>query len=71
LVDQRYNRRMGEIRKYFDENAGRGKLVSRSRDTDTDVVQTLVGYQWMVGATMLSFLFLRATRPAALSDYHG
>src|SRR6185369_14761649 len=47
-----YNQRMGEIRRYFDEKYGTGKLVSRSRDTDTDVIQTLVGYQWMVGATM-------------------
>ena len=30
-----YNQRMGEIRKYFDEKYGTGKLVSRSRDTDT------------------------------------
>src|ERR1043166_2792383 len=29
---ERYNQRMGEIRKYFDEKYGTGKLVSRSRD---------------------------------------
>ena len=59
---ERYNQRMGEIRKYFDEKYGTGKLVSRSRDNDTDVIQTLVGYQWMVSATMQGFLFLSATR---------
>ena len=37
-----FNDRMGEIRRYFDGKYGTGKLVSRSRDTDTDVVQTLV-----------------------------
>src|SRR5947207_4941570 len=42
---ERYNQRMGEIRKYFDEKYGTRKLVSRSRDHDTDVIQTLVGYQ--------------------------
>jgi hypothetical protein len=57
---ERYNQRMGEIRKYFDEKYGTGKLVSRSRDTDTDVVQTLVGYQWMVGATMLELFYFSA-----------
>jgi hypothetical protein len=51
---------MGEIRKYFDEKYGTGKLVSRSRDTDTDVIQTLVGYQWMVGATMLELFYFSA-----------
>src|SRR5438874_1903064 len=39
---ERYNQRMGEIRKYFDEKYGTGKLVSRSRDTDTDVIQSMV-----------------------------
>lgn len=57
-----YNQRMGEIRKYFDEKYGTGKLVSRSRDTDTDVIQTLVGYQWMVGATMLQLFYFSAEK---------
>jgi len=57
---ERYNQRMGEIRKYFDEKYGTGKLVSRSRDHDTEVIQTLVGYQWMVGATMLELFYFSA-----------
>ena len=61
-----YNQRMGEIRKYFDEKYGTGKLVSRSRDTDTDVIQTLVGYQWMVGATMLELFYFSAQHDALI-----
>jgi hypothetical protein len=57
---ERYNQRMGEIRKYFDEKYGTGKLVSRSRDHDTDIIQTLVGYQWMVGTTMLELFYFSA-----------
>ena len=57
---ERYNQRMGEIRKYFDEKYGTGKLVSRSRDHDTEVIQTLVGYQWMVGTTMLELFYFSA-----------
>ena len=57
---ERYNQRMGEIRKYFDEKYGTGKLVSRSRDHDIDVIQTLVGYQWMVGTTMLELYYFSA-----------
>lgn len=57
---ERYNQRMGEIRKYFDEKYGTGKLVSRSRDNETEVIQTLVGYQWMVGATMLELFYFSA-----------
>jgi hypothetical protein len=61
-----YNQRMAEIRKYFDEKYGTGKLVSRSRDTDTDVIQTLVGYQWMVGGTMLELFYFSAQHGALL-----
>lgn len=57
---ERYNQRMGEIRRYFDEKYGTGKLVSRARDNDTDVIQTLVGYQWMVGTTMLELYYFSA-----------
>lgn len=59
---ERYNDRMGEIRRYFDAKFGTGKLVSRSRDTDSDVVQTLVGYQWIVGGTMLELFYFSAQR---------
>jgi len=57
---ERYNERMGEIRRYFDAKYGTGKLVSRTRDTDSDVIQTLVGYQWIVGATMLELFYFSA-----------
>src|SRR5438045_5013563 len=57
---ERYNERMGEIRRYFDGKYGVGKLVSRTRDTDSDVVVTLVGYQWTIGATMLELFYFSA-----------
>jgi hypothetical protein len=55
-----YNQRMGDIRRYFDGKFGTGKLVSRSRDTDSEVIQTLVGYQWLVGTTMLELFYFSA-----------
>jgi len=57
---ERYNTRMGDIRRYFDAKYGTGKLVSRARDSDSDVIQTLVGYQWMVGTTMLELFYFSA-----------
>jgi hypothetical protein len=57
-----YNTRMGEVRRYFDAKYGVGKLVSRSRDTDTDVIQTLVGYQWIGETTMLELFYFSAQR---------
>ncbi|MBA3387005.1 MAG: hypothetical protein M3505_00815 [Verrucomicrobiota bacterium] len=61
---EHYNNRMGEIRRYFDGKFGTGKLVSRTRDSDSDVLQTLVGYQWMVGGTMLELFYFSAQREA-------
>ena len=63
---ERYNDRMGEIRRYFDAKFGTGKLVSRSRDTESDVIQTLVGYQWIVGGTMLELFYFSAQRDQLL-----
>ncbi len=36
------------------------RMGSRSRDSDTEVIQTLVGYQWIVGATMLELFYFSA-----------
>ncbi len=60
---ERYNEQMGTVRRYFDSKYGVGKLVSRVRDSDSDVLQTLVGYQWMVGATMLELFYFSAEKP--------
>jgi hypothetical protein len=61
---ERYNEQMGTVRRYFDSKYGVGKLVSRARDSDSsDVMQTLVGYQWMVGATMLEVFYFSAEKP--------
>src|SRR5260370_23626861 len=57
---ERYNQRMGEIRKYFHEKYGTGKTVPTSRRHDTQVIQTTVGYQWMVGTTMLELFYFSA-----------
>ncbi len=59
-----YNSRMGDIRRYFDAKFGTGTLVSRTRDTDSDVIQTLVGYRWTVGQTMLELFYFSAQRDA-------
>jgi hypothetical protein len=55
-----FNTRMGDIRRYFDGKFGPGKLVSRTRDNDSEVIQTLVGYQWVIGTTMLELFYFSA-----------
>ena len=57
---EHYNDRMGEIRRYFDSKYGTGRLISRSRDNETKVIQTLVGYQWVVGKSALELFYFSA-----------
>jgi hypothetical protein len=59
---EHYNSRMGEVRRYFDAKYGTGRLISRSRDNDTDVIQTLVGYQWVIGKSALELFFFSAQK---------
>ena len=59
---EHYNSRMGEIRRYFDAKYGTGRLISRSRDNETDVIQTLVGYQWVVGKSALELFYFSAQK---------
>ncbi len=59
---EHYNNRMGEIRRYFDAKYGVGRLISRSRDNDTDVIQTLVGYQWVVEKSALELFYFSAQK---------
>jgi hypothetical protein len=59
---EHYNNRMGEIRRYFDAKYGTGRLISRSRDNDTDVIQTLVGYQWVIGKSALELFYFSAQK---------
>jgi hypothetical protein len=59
---EHYNNRMGEIRRYFDAKYGTGRLISRARDNDTDVIQTLVGYQWVVGRSALELFYFSAQK---------
>lgn len=59
---EHYNSRMGEIRRYFDDKYGTGRLISRSRDNETDVIQTLVGYQWVVGKSALELIYFSAQK---------
>src|SRR5262249_24417225 len=57
---ERANEPMGEMRRSFDAKSGPATLGSRTRDTDSDVTQTLVGYQWTIGATMLELFYFSA-----------
>jgi hypothetical protein len=58
-----YNDYMGRVRRAFEAKYGTGKLVTRTRDMDTDIIQTLVGYRWNVDASTLELFYFSAERP--------
>ena len=59
---EHYNSRMGEVRRYFDSKYGTGRLISPSLDNESHVIQTLVGYQWVVGKSALELFYFSAQK---------
>jgi hypothetical protein len=58
--NQRYATFFDEVRRNVDTKYGTGRLVVRdkTRDPETDILQTLIGYQWVQGYMSLRlFLF--------------
>jgi hypothetical protein len=47
-----------EVRRNVDSKYGMGRLITRSRNREDDVLQTLIGYQWLQGSiTLRLYLF--------------
>jgi hypothetical protein len=47
-----------EVRRNVDSKYGMGRLLTRSRNREGDVLQTLIGYQWLQGSiTLRLYLF--------------
>lgn len=61
---ENYNNWMGQVRRHFDSKYGTGKLITRTRDSDSDILQTLVGYQWIVGNSALELFYFSAQHDA-------
>jgi hypothetical protein len=63
----RYDLFFEEVRRNVDSKYGIGRLLTRSRNREGDVLQTLVGYQWMQGSIALRlYLFTAEKDPNAL-----
>ncbi len=54
----KYDLFFDEVRRNVDSKYGMGRLLTRSRNREGDVLQTLVGYQWLQGSmTLRLYLF--------------
>jgi len=63
----RYDLFFEEVRRNVDSKYGIGRLLTRTRSREGDVLQTLVGYQWLQGSISLRlYLFTAEKEPNAL-----
>ena len=53
---------MAQIRRYFGERSGVGRLISRARDNQSYILQTRVGYHCVVGKSALELFFFSAQK---------
>ena len=60
----RYDLFFDEVRRNVDSKYGIGRLLTRSRNREGDVLQTLVGYQWMQGSIALRLYLFTAEKDA-------
>ena len=60
----RYDLFFEEVRRNVDSKYGIGRLLTRSRNREGDVLQTLVGYQWMQGSIALRLYLFTAEKDA-------
>jgi len=58
----RYDLFFEEVRRNVDSKYGIGRLLTRSRNREGDVMQTLVGYQWVQGGISLRLYLFTAER---------
>lgn len=61
----RYDLFFEEVRRNVDSKYGIGRLLTRSRNREGDVLQTLVGYQWMQGGIALRLYLFTAEKDAS------
>ena len=58
----KYSQFFDEIRQNIDGKYGIGRLVTREKNREGDVLQTLIGYQWMQGTMSLRLYLFTAEK---------
>jgi hypothetical protein len=55
-----YDDFMSQIRRRIEEKYGVGQLIARSKKPEGEVMQTIVGYKWTQGSTVLELIYYAA-----------
>ena len=61
--EPKYDSYMGDMRRKLEELYGPGQLISRKKEPEGDVTQTLVGWKWSQNNTAVELIYFAAQGP--------
>ena len=61
--ETKYDGFMGDVRRRLEQRYGQGQLISRKKEPEGDVMQTLVGWKWNQNNTAIELIYFAAQSP--------
>ena len=61
--EAKYDGFMGDVRRRLEQRYGQGQLISRKKEPEGDVMQTLVGWKWNQNNTAIELIYFAAQSP--------
>ncbi len=62
--ESKYDGFMGDVRRRLEQRYGQGQLISRKKEPDGEVMQTLVGWKWNQNNTAIELIYFAAQSPS-------
>ena len=62
--EAKYDGFMGDVRRRLEQRYGQGQLMSRKKEPDGEVMQTIVGWKWNQNNTAIELIYFAAQGPA-------
>ena len=62
--EAKYDGFMGDMRRHLEQRYGLGQLISRKKEPDGQVMQTLVGWKWNQNNTAIELIYFAAQSPS-------
>jgi len=62
--ESKYDGFMGDVRRRLEQRYGQGQLISRKKEPEGDVMQTIVGWKWNQNNTAIELIYFAAQSPS-------
>ena len=62
--EAKYDGFMGDVRRRLEQRYGQGQLMSRKKEPEGDVMQTIVGWKWNQNNTAIELIYFAAQSPS-------